>query len=35
MFEGNLEIANDIYRLGWETYCFYQPVLFEGAIALR
>lgn len=35
MLEGNPDIADDLYRLGYVTYCFYQPLLFEGSIALK
>lgn len=35
MFEGSLDIADDVYRLGYITFCFYQPLLFEGSIALK
>jgi hypothetical protein len=35
MFEGSPDIADDVYRLGYVTFCFYQPLLFEGSIALK
>lgn len=35
MLEGATDIADDLYRLGYVTYCFYQPILFEGSIALQ
>jgi hypothetical protein len=34
MLECNAEHATAIYQIGFNTFCFYQPILFEETIAV-